>query len=73
MTVRSKLPPPLCVSLNSGSASAAIKPSGIPWPWTSPPKQIAITDEYFHLFHVAFFTSGHPCGPMWAHMASSHL
>ena len=31
-------------------------------------EKIAITDNYFHLFHVVFSTSDHPCGPLWAHV-----
>ena len=31
-------------------------------------EKVAITDDYCHLFHVAFFTSGHPYGPLWASM-----
>ena len=38
----------------------------IPRTWL--PKKIAITDDDFHIFHVAFFTSVHPYGPIWAHM-----
>ena len=35
-------------------------------PWTYPPTN-AITDETFRIFTL-FFTAGHPCGLIWAHV-----
>ncbi len=31
-------------------------------------KKVAINDDDFHLFHVVFFTFGHPYGSIWTHL-----